>query len=148
MNIPGPKRTARIDAQRERLLGYNTAGGPIWTEVGGPVLTGDEKYELAHNIAAQQRHAAVAKIVQNIKRGAASFFEHSVMEVAPEDLNEHTLGPWLMQSGFTYKQDGLKSVLLHCGTEVGSMTAKCDPLLVEDVLLMLKFEYTIEKAKQ
>jgi hypothetical protein len=154
MNLRLPNRVKQIDSQREKLLGYATDNSPIWCEAGAHELTGDEKHHLSQNLANNQRAAAVAKSVQEIQRGAAVFLEHSIMELAPPNVLNSYRGDgvlfkeWFVNMGFGYKQDGLKSVLLIKGTEVGAITAKCDPLLKSDIELMLKFEQTMAKGKE
>lgn len=154
MNLRLPNRVKQIDSQREKLLGYATDNSPIWCEAGAHELTGDEKHHLSQNLANNQRAAAVAKSVQEIQRGAAAFMEHSVMELAPANVIESynsdgkLFKEWFVNTGFGFKQDGLKSVLLIKGAEVGSMTAKCDPLLKSDIEVMLKFEQTMALGKE
>lgn len=147
MNLRLPKRTQQIDDNREKLLGYDTEGGPIWTTANAHLLNGDEKHHLSQNLANNLRSAAVHKAVQEIQRGAATFMEHSVMELAPPNVLASYQGDavlfkeWFVNMGFGFKQDGLKSALLIKGSEVASMTAKCDPLLQSDIETMLKFEH-------
>lgn len=154
MNIRLPKRTQQIDNQREKLLGYATDNSPIWCEAGAHLLNGDEKHHLSQNLANNLHSASVHKAVLEIQRGAAVFLEHSIMELAPPNVLDSYRGDgalfkaWFVNTGFGFKQDGLKTVILIKGSEVGSMTAKCDPLLRSDIETMLKFEQVMARGRE
>lgn len=150
MNLRLPKRTQQIDDQREKLLGYDSEGGPIWTTKNAHVLTGDEKHELASKLHDKQRYAAIQRNVKSILEGASKFLEASVLATAPEAVfanyvqgDGELFADWFKQSGYGFKQDGLRSVLLRHGQEQGSICAKVDEMLKEDVLTALKFEHVM-----
>lgn len=153
MNLRLNKRTQQIDDQREKLLGYATDNSPIWCEAGAHKLNGDEKAELSEKLGNQVRYAAILKAVKEVQRGASIFLEHSVMELAPPHIIDSyqndglAFCDWFRTEGFGFKQDGLKTVFLIKGSEYGSMTAKCDATIKEDVEQMLKFEHLMGQGK-
>lgn len=153
MNLKIPKRTDKIDSEREKLIGYGPMG-PIWTEAGATTLNGDQKEELSFNLKAKQKHSAVQQVVLKVLEAGAGFFESVVLQTAPESVrlsyqsdNPKLFVDWLVNSGFKTVQEGLTSIVLRNGEEIARSTAAVPAWLSEDVLTMLKFEQVMEGAK-
>ncbi len=154
MHIGGKKRTEAIDDARPVVV-MQGANGPVWIEAGSKKMTGDNKAELSANLRARQRHAEVVRQMKKVQEGAAGFFEAVVLGAAPQAVLDAykegdvgMFGRWMQGSGFTYKQDGLRSIALHNGTEVASFTARVDARLEADVLAMLRLDEGISRIEQ
>ena len=150
------KRTQQLDDAREVLITHTATGQPIWTTAGQNRMTAADKEELSANLAAQRRGAAVQEATKRVLDAASKFLEHSIMELAPPPVmasytgeladDGATFGDWLENSGFAFKQDGLRSVLLHGGKEVASFTAKVNPAIEDSVVQMLRFEHSLANS--
>lgn len=153
MNVRLSKRTEQIDRQREKLIGWGTLG-PIWTEAGSAVLTGDQKVELAHSLAAQRHRAAVEQCTLKVLEAGAGFFETTVMATAPQAVIESYTSrdtklfvDWLVKSGWACVRDGFTCLVLRNGEEVARTTAKVPAIYESDVLVALRVESMMAQAK-
>ncbi len=147
------KRTERINREREKLIGHSADGKPIWTEVGGTILTMDQKVELSARLAAKQRYHDVQVIKTKVQEAAAGFFESVVLKTAPERIvddyfshNPNYFVDWLVKSGYRLICDGFHAIVIHNGEEIARTTAKVPAWCADEVLVALRVDQMIEKG--
>ena len=155
MNIKGDKRTQQLADAREVLITHAADGTPIWTTAGQNRMTPSNKEELSANLKARQHHNRVFQEAQKVQLGAEGFWEAIILGAAPQSIldayaaeDKVTVAKWVLQSGFTFKQDGLTSRVFHKGAEVASFVAKVDPRLEADVLMALKVGEGVAAVEQ
>lgn len=130
------KRTKQLDDAREVLLknGFHST-------VGGMTVQPLHKEQAASNIRATARMGMVRKVVEAVFNGAADFFRQRMIELVPAGLNcddETAFNDWLCTEGYSFRQDGLTSILLRQGKIVVTQTATVNPSIVAEVLAEIK----------
>lgn len=154
MHIGGDKRTQQLEDAKEVLVTKAADGTVIWTTAGQNRMTPGNKEELSANLKARQHHNRVVQEARKVQAGAAGFFETIVLGAAPQAVLDSYAGDgalfaeWMVGAGFTFKQDGLTSRAFHHGVEMASFTAKVDPRLEAEVLLILKVDEGVSAIEQ
>ena len=131
-----PKRTKQLDAAREVLLknGFHSTVGDLKVQ---PL----HKEQAASNIRATARMGMVRKVVEAIFDRAADFFRQRMIELVPAGLDcedEIAFNDWLCTEGYSFRQDGLTSVLLRQGKVVVTQTATVDHAIQAEVIAEIK----------
>lgn len=155
MHIGGPKRTTRLDDAKEVLVTHAADGTPIWTTVGDKRMSADNKAELSDNLRKRALYNAAIGVMQKVQAGAAGFFESVVMNAAPPHVldayqqgDTAPLAEWLPHSGFTFKQDGLRSIVLHQGSVMADFTATVPAAVEQQVLALLRMDEGVSAIEQ
>lgn len=135
-NLNITKRTKQIDDAREVLLknGFHSTVGDLKVQ---PL----HKEQAASNIRATGRMGVVRRIVKEVHQKGADFFQSCVSQLLPRrlmDKSPEQIESWLCTQGYTFKQDGLTSVLLKQGVVIASQTAQVDSRYVIEVLAELQ----------
>lgn len=155
------KRTERIDRDREHQIGVTFDGQPVWTTVGSSKLTPDQAHELSHNLAAQQRYAAIQQVTLKVLEASCGFFDSIALNAAPARIADLLQRPddqlttedkqeivdWLVNSGFKHHWDGLTFVVTYRGTEVARTTASVPAWMQLEVLAALQTDRMMVNAK-
>jgi len=131
-----PKRTKQIEDAREVLLknGFHST-------VGGMTVQPLHKEQTTSNLRATARMGLVRRIVEEVHQKAAGFFQQCVEGLLPNlllDKDPRQIEIWLCTNGYTFKQDGLTSVLLKKDRVIVSQTARVDPALEAEVIAEIK----------
>ena len=144
-NLGVVKRTKQIDDNREVIIQPHP-NGDIWTKAGDLDMSGDDKSHLSHNLRADKLRASIEKMVEEVENNAAAFINNTFLGIAPENVVDSfynlmvdegdkgdLFAQWVNDSGWSFFQDGLTTVVKMKGKVVGEMTAKVDQRFAEEV---------------
>lgn len=125
------KRTKRLDDATLVPTKLNSLTGEvIYAEKGGTnglELTGAQKDELSQNLRDVPRRAFIERLAKEVLEQAHRFFDQEMYQHIPTGVitkGDKAVASWIEEQGFSFKQDGLTSVVLRHGTVVNQMTAR------------------------
>jgi hypothetical protein len=125
------KRTKRLDDATLVPTKLNPLSGEvIYAEKGGTnglELTGDQKAELAQNLRDVPRRAFIERLAKEVLEQAHRFFDQEMWQHIPTGVitkGDKAVASWMSTEGFSFKQDGLTSIVMRQGKVVNQMTAR------------------------
>lgn len=139
------KRTARLARDEVIVIDRTSDGQPIWTTAGELAMSPEDKAHLSLNLSAHHKRVYVEKVVRKVQEQFAQWFEISIVQLAPREVADaycngvmEPFEAWLSEQPLKCVTDGLIARILRNGDEIASTSARVDPLIENDVLLMLR----------
>lgn len=146
-------RTQQLDDSQPVVIG-GTPSDPIWTTRGELKMSPEDKLQLSHNLSLHHRRVHVEKVVSHIEGQFAQWFELSILGMAPKQVADayvagdtSSFESWLADQPLKCVTDGLTARIIRNGQEIAMTSARVDPLIESDVVVMLKAHQIVARGK-
>lgn len=135
---------SRINPKDPFQIGKTPDGKPIWFDPASIQETPTDKLIRADNISKTKREATIQKLAVAVLENAAAFVNETFINTAAaqgvnllvksaDEGDPNLIAEWAIKAGYSFKQDGLTTVILVKDKAVRQMTANVDPRFALDV---------------